>query len=793
MALDSINIGNIPNDGTGDDLRTAFQKINDNFISLNAAQGSSVSSSTAPNSLVLRDPNGNINSNKSFYKNIFSNLSDLPPAGNYPGMFVYVDGVGAYFSNGNSWKRLSNYNPAGAVTDGILRWNGSEFAATDTGVKTINSLSGDVVLTSNDIITILGFVPMGANSGSFPGDIVTFTGNGAIKLPAGLTAQRPGVATGTTAVPGMMRYNNQLDCIEAYIGPSGSVAWQTIGPLGSAPANFTSATITNALSAGTIAATSIAVSTSLNGPLGATTPAAATVTALASSGAVTITATTPNTGSGTGALVVSGGTSIGGNLYVGGTITLNSATEASSTSVAAWVVPGGTGIGKKLYVGGVTTLNNTDQSNSTGTGALVVAGGAGIAKNAYVGGILSVTGAAVLASTLTVADDVTLSKLSASSLVFTDSIKKLTTTGSITVLQGGTGLSSYTVGDMIYANGTTALAAIAGNITTTKKFLTQTGTGTASAGPLWNTIVETDLSTALFKDYTPGVASPTAALTASNSIHGFNAYTSTDFPGDFYVGWTVKSTTVGAQLAINWNVEEVGTATKVYVRANDDTGTTTAWSSWERVITSTAADANLSINNLTSAGYIQPSLGSSATNGIVFPANPGGGAGDVAKIQYYAVTGEQTELLLSVSNDVNDNIRMTASGAVYVDTTLDTVQHRESFNNYSTAISGGTVLFDCAASGDIIYISGSVSGAWVANLINLRLDVGKMKTIRFIISQAASPYVPTLQIASTATSISWAGGSTPTGNATKKDLINLNILCTATNTYTVLGQLTAFG
>jgi hypothetical protein len=157
------------------------------------------------------------------------------------------------------------------------------------------------------------------------------------------------------------------------------------------------------------------------------------------------------------------------------------------------------------------------------------------------------------------------------------------------------------------------------------------------------------------------------------------------------------------------------------------------------------------------------------------------------------VSGEQTELLLSVTNDPDDNIRLSASGTVYVDSTLDTVQQRESFNNYSTAISGGTVLFDCAASGDIINISGSVSGSWVANLINLRLSVGKMKTVTFIISQAASPYVPTLQIASVATSISWAGGSTPTGNATKKDLVSLTILCTATNTYTVLGQLTAFG
>ena len=31
MAIETINVGNIPNDGTGDDLREAFIKVNDNF------------------------------------------------------------------------------------------------------------------------------------------------------------------------------------------------------------------------------------------------------------------------------------------------------------------------------------------------------------------------------------------------------------------------------------------------------------------------------------------------------------------------------------------------------------------------------------------------------------------------------------------------------------------------------------------------------------------------------------------------------------------------------------------
>ncbi len=36
MAIQTINIGNVVNDGLGDDLRTAFQKVNANFTTLDA-------------------------------------------------------------------------------------------------------------------------------------------------------------------------------------------------------------------------------------------------------------------------------------------------------------------------------------------------------------------------------------------------------------------------------------------------------------------------------------------------------------------------------------------------------------------------------------------------------------------------------------------------------------------------------------------------------------------------------------------------------------------------------------
>ncbi len=54
---------------------------------------------------------------------------------------------------------------------------------------------------------------------------------------------------------------------------------------------------------------------------------------------------------------------------------------------------------------------------------------------------------------------------------------------SISAITGGTGITSYVIGDTLYSSGTNALAKLAGNITTTKQYLSQTGNGSQSAAP----------------------------------------------------------------------------------------------------------------------------------------------------------------------------------------------------------------------------------------------------------------------------------------------------------------------
>jgi hypothetical protein len=91
-------------------------------------------------------------------------------------------------------------------------------------------------------------------------------------------------------------------------------------------------------------------------------------------------------------------------------------------------------------------------------------------------------------------------------------------TGVVALVNGGTGTAAAsanaafnalspmtTLGDIIYENATPVGSRLAGNTTTTKKFLTQTGTGTISAPPSWGTIAAIDVPT--LNQNTSGTAS----------------------------------------------------------------------------------------------------------------------------------------------------------------------------------------------------------------------------------------------------------------------------------------------
>jgi hypothetical protein len=64
----------------------------------------------------------------------------------------------------------------------------------------------------------------------------------------------------------------------------------------------------------------------------------------------------------------------------------------------------------------------------------------------------------------------------------------------VTPTQGGTGIVTYALGDTLYGSATNTLAKVPGNITTSQKFLAQTGTGSASGAPVWTLITPSSIN-----------------------------------------------------------------------------------------------------------------------------------------------------------------------------------------------------------------------------------------------------------------------------------------------------------
>ena len=74
-------------------------------------------------------------------------------------------------------------------------------------------------------------------------------------------------------------------------------------------------------------------------------------------------------------------------------------------------------------------------------------------------------------------------------------VSQVLNVNAVTPTQGGTNIKTYTLGDTLYASATNTLAKLAGNTTTTKRFLSQTGTGSASAAPAWEVLDPSDINT----------------------------------------------------------------------------------------------------------------------------------------------------------------------------------------------------------------------------------------------------------------------------------------------------------
>ncbi len=96
------------------------------------------------------------------------------------------------------------------------------------------------------------------------------------------------------------------------------------------------------------------------------------------------------------------------------------------------------------------------------------------------------------------------------------------------VAAAGAGFTGLVLGDIFYSSAANTLAVLSGNITVTKKFLTQTGTGAVSAAPAWDTLVSGDIPNNAAN--TSGNAATATALQHTKTLATSDnvAYTCTD-------------------------------------------------------------------------------------------------------------------------------------------------------------------------------------------------------------------------------------------------------------------------
>jgi len=310
-------------------------------------------------------------------------------------------------------------------------------------------------------------------------------------------------------------------------------------------------------------------------------------------------------------------------------------------------------------------------------------------------------------------------------------------TGTVDETNGGTGNNSYTLGDTLYSSASNTLAKLAGNTTTTKQYLSQTGDGANSAAPSWD---EINLGTDTAGDFIATGAVSGVGLSGSASGEGStftvtsnatnantaNTIVSRDASGNFSAGTITAGISGNASTATTWQTARSLTL------SGDVTGTATGINgSGNIAVTTTIAANSVALGTDTTGNYV-----GTLAEGTAIDISGGTGEGVTNTISI-----DLNELATSTTNTDGDYF-------VVVDS-ADGSQHKltkgnialSGMNNDSgwtsnvgdiTGVTAGSGLTGGGSSGSVTLNVGAGTGVTVAaDTVSIGQAVATSSNVRF--------------------------------------------------------------
>ena len=455
-------------------------------------------------------------------------------------------------------------------------------------------------------------------------------------------------------------------------------------------------------------------------------------------------------------------------------------------------------------------VTSSINSSSSSTGALVVTDGVGIGGSVSVGGRLQIFNSSNYTAFVSSASENTVYTLPATSPATGSSVLQSTSAGVMSwVPLTATGAASGNTAQNV------AVSA-AGNANVFHPILfTPSSLSAGSAISSDTTIAFNPLTEILHVSglaITSGTASTntttgalvvrgglgvTGQLSFATASFGFTGITTN--PIMSFIGATSSSPitlTVQNDNSLNWE----GSQGSVFsIDSNLSTGEIFSVSDISGLpIISASAGQTVNINEF--GGYTQignGALNSSSTStgalvvsgglGITGNANIGG----TVRITNTTVSSSSSSGALVISGGVGIGGTLNIEADLSISGLTTLTYTSEKLNTKTSAGSAGTVTHDLST-GSIFYHS-SISGNFTANFTNVPTTNDRALGATLILAQGITPYMANiLQIAGIAQTIKWVNNITPTGTASKVDIVGFSFIRTG-SAWTVLGQYSTYG